>query len=84
MPYGFRRFGRISIKKANSGGTGNLEARAESADCMFSDRIASVFPPMTARPAVVDLQYRGRLGWSGGESGKGGKGGIRLIAPGNS
>ena len=36
---------------------------SHSSDCMFGARIASAFPPIAARPDVVDAQRR--VSWGG-------------------
>ena len=47
--------------------------RGRSVGYVFSDRIAPVYPPSAAQPNAGDLQYRGRLDWSGGKIGGSGE-----------
>ena len=62
----------VSMISAARGVHEAVIARPKSFDCMFAARSASVLPPRAVQPNVVDIQYRGKLGWSGGESGKSG------------
>ena len=47
-------------------------ARTKSFGGMFTDRRSSAAPQRAAKPNGADLQYRGKLGSSGGESGESG------------
>ena len=57
----------VSVVSTSRGVCDAVISRAKSCACMCSARIASVFLPMAARPKVSEVQFRGKLGWSGGK-----------------